>query len=252
MCIFSAIFRQHSACPMFVLANRDESYSRPSSPPEIVLKSPGESWVGGLDRLAGGTWLGVNENGLLVAITNRPKSQVPADVRSRGLLCRDLLEEPSVEAARAQLARQLDRYAFAGFNLLVFSRRGAFVFEGGDRPREHVLEPGVHTIANGALNDLDDPRVRRAHLAMQELLRSTDQLDEWISESSRIAGWHAEGDAAPICLHRDGSGTVSSTILAVTQDAREARYLHAGGPPCETPFHDYSPHLQSILGGRLR
>src|SRR5205823_4013427 len=89
MCLLAIFFRAVPDAPLVVGANREEFYNRPGGSPQILTgRIPA---LGGLDPLAGGTWLGVNAHGLLVAITNRPAPQVPAKARSRGLLTRDLL-----------------------------------------------------------------------------------------------------------------------------------------------------------------
>jgi uncharacterized protein with NRDE domain len=180
------------------------------------------------------------------------EAYVPPNIRSRGLLCRDLLAQPSVAAVRGELEQQLKSHPFAGFNLLVFSASEAFVFEAGDTTQFHDLSPGLHTIANSGLNDSGDARVVRVRREFEAMGRKSSRIDDWVEAASRIAGLHAHGDAPPVCLHRDGSGTVSSTILALTNDAKQARYYYAAGPPCATPFADNSALLRSLLAESLR
>src|SRR5438034_533440 len=89
MCLLALFFRAVEDAPLVVGANREEDYARGGEPPQILdgaLRA-----VGGRDPVAGGTWLAVNERGVLVAVTNRHKSNPPARPRSRGLLVRELL-----------------------------------------------------------------------------------------------------------------------------------------------------------------
>ena len=81
MCLVAIAYRQVEGIPVFVAANREESYARPATPPQALPGKPPA--VGGIDQLAGGTWLGVNARGVLVGITNRAKSEVPPSPRSR-------------------------------------------------------------------------------------------------------------------------------------------------------------------------
>jgi uncharacterized protein with NRDE domain len=74
------------AWPLLLAANRDEKLDRPSRP-------PGCHWIdqpdvlGGLDVLAGGTWLAINRAGVVAAVLNRLGSLGPAPgKRSRGVL----------------------------------------------------------------------------------------------------------------------------------------------------------------------
>jgi len=82
-------YKSAKDAPILVAHNREEQLDRPTQAPRIQSGRP--RVVCGIDRKAGGTWLGVNQNGLLVAVANRRKTVVPAEPRSRGVLCRELL-----------------------------------------------------------------------------------------------------------------------------------------------------------------
>ena len=90
MCTMAILYRVARGTPILVAANREERFDRPTQYPKIQSGSP--RVVCGIDRRAGGTWLGVNQFGLFCAVTNRRKANVPAEPRSRGLLCRELLD----------------------------------------------------------------------------------------------------------------------------------------------------------------
>ena len=49
----------------------------------------------GRDGERGGSWQGVSESGLMVAITNRLEGPLDPIVRSRGQLCLDALRQPT-------------------------------------------------------------------------------------------------------------------------------------------------------------
>src|SRR5579884_2271185 len=97
MCLLALFYRVAEDAPVVVGANREEYYSRSGEPPRL-LEGPLRA-VAGIDPVAGGTWLGVNERGVLAAVTNRQKLDTPAQPRSRGLLVRELLTYPSAAAA---------------------------------------------------------------------------------------------------------------------------------------------------------
>ena len=87
MCIFSVIYRVVPECPIFVLTNRDESTERPSVPPQVFPSTAnGPRWFGAADARAGGTWFGINEHGLLAAVTNRKKTR-SRPIRGRADCC---------------------------------------------------------------------------------------------------------------------------------------------------------------------
>jgi len=84
MCTLVLLRRPGHQWPLILGANRDEMVGRPWKP-------PGRHWddrpnvVAGLDELAGGSWLGVNDEGVVAAVLNRVGTLGPADgKRSRG------------------------------------------------------------------------------------------------------------------------------------------------------------------------
>ena len=89
MCLLALFYRVVEDAAVVVGANREELYRRGGEPPRLHDGPP--RFVAGVDPVAGGTWLGVNEHGVLAAVTNRPKDRRPDRPRSRGLLVRDLL-----------------------------------------------------------------------------------------------------------------------------------------------------------------
>jgi uncharacterized protein with NRDE domain len=248
MCVFSVTYRVFPDCPIFVLTNRDESTARPTISPRSFepLTPNGARWFGGADQRAGGTWLGVNEHGQLVATTNRKIASVPANPRSRGLLCRDVLEQ----APALDVFRELMYGEYAGFNLIDLSADSADVIEyPGQQARMLNLKPGVHTIGNGDLDDQHDPRVRRTQALVEEMVRAAG-AGGWsgcIARAKAICGLHAEGDEPAICLHGENWGTVGSTIVALARDPQQSQYHYAPGPPCRTEYVDYSPAIRALI-----
>ncbi len=250
MCVFSVAYRVFPDCPVFVLTNRDEATERPTLTPRVFEPTTpsGARWFGGADQRAGGTWLGVNEHGLLAAVTNRKTAAPPANPRSRGLLCRDVLEQASAESALERVGSELSSHAYAGFNLILLTARTAFVLEQADESRIHRLKPGIHTIGNGPLDDPQDPRVRRTQSFVEEMLtRRVRNWADYVEPAKAVCRRHAEGDEPGICLHGDGWGTVGSTIVGIPLDLRRSVYHYAAGPPCRTEYVDYTAALRELF-----
>src|SRR5688572_33416731 len=106
MCLLAVQYKCVPDAPILVAANREEAYDRPTLVPSI---QPGKPRVlSGVDAKAGGTWLGVNQNGLFVGAANRPRLFAPSSPKSRGLLCRDLLRANSARHA-VDIARSEER-----------------------------------------------------------------------------------------------------------------------------------------------
>src|SRR5262245_49431399 len=160
MCLLALFFRVADDAPLVVGANREEAYARGGLPPQL-LDGPTRA-VAGLDPVAGGTWLGVNEHGVLVAVTNRRKTRLPQQPRSRGLLARELLGCPTAAAAVERATRELESDRYAGCNFLCADFDRAVVLHGGDWLRVRPLPPGLHVMGNDDVNDGSVQRIGEA------------------------------------------------------------------------------------------
>lgn len=249
MCLLGIAFRQFSKTPLLVLANREEFYARPTAGPQLFPRQ-GEvpAWLGGIDLVAGGTWLGVNEFGLLVAVTNRKKNLLPENPPSRGLLCRNLMACRETASAVAVAVGELQANQYAGCNFLIADRESAFVIEAGNAVITTTLPPGLHLIANAELNAENDLRMRRVRNEFQRAKPAT--VDEWFHEARHVCQLPADGNEPPICLTGADRGTVSSTVLGIGKNLESSRYWYAPGPPNSTSYEDFTPLLRELLAVR--
>ena len=246
VCTLIALHRCTPAAPLVVAANRDEQHSRPAEKPALRggRRLP---VVAPRDARAGGTWIGVNSLGLLAAVTNRPTRSRDDARRSRGLLVLDALEHPGARAAARALA-SLEPDAYNPFNLFVAdgSEAYAVVYEGA--PRVSPLAPGVHVICNADPDARDHPKVGR-------LLESAEAAaalppERLLDALADVCRSHA-GGGAPVedaCIHADGYGTRSSTLLQLGAPGTAA-FWFADGPPCRTPYEDFTPLLHGLQRG---
>src|SRR5512134_529886 len=86
MCTLVLLRRPADAWPLLIAANRDEMAERPWLPPERHWRDRPHV-TAGLDLLGGGSWLGVNDTGVIAAVLNRINTLGPArGRRSRGEL----------------------------------------------------------------------------------------------------------------------------------------------------------------------
>jgi uncharacterized protein with NRDE domain len=241
MCLLALFFRMVEDAPLVAGANREEHYSRGGEPPRI-LDGPCRA-VAGLDPAAGGTWFGVNERGLLVAVTNRPRSEPPAQPRSRGLLVRDLLTCPNVASAVELAARELGQNRYAGCNVVCGDRDGVSVLCAGDWLRIRPLPPGIHVLTSHDVNDASDPRLGHALWWLSG--RHYGNAADCVTALQELCAQPGNGDP-PICLHGKDGGTVSSSVVVLRPSLAHSVYLHAQGPPDRTPYADYSQLLREL------
>ena len=233
-----------------VAANREEYFARPTQYPKIQPGTP--RVVCGTDRQAGGTWLGVNQYGLLVAVTNRPKAGLPLETRSRGLLCRDLLDVRTARDATERAEKELKTGRYAGANYLCADGKFAAVVYGGNRVEIVELGPGLHTLSNGNLNDMRDERHEFIHRMLT--LHTLDSAVTFLAVASRAFSRKPDSEGRRgIVLTGGEYGTVSSALLSLPRKIQHSIYQYCDGPPSERPYEDLSALLRQVLSaGRNR
>jgi uncharacterized protein with NRDE domain len=241
MCLLALFCRVVDDAPIVLGANREEFYARGGNPPQL-LEEPVRA-AAGVDPVAGGTWLGVNQYGVVVAVTNRPLSHIPTNPRSRGLLTRELLSQPNAAAAAQCAIRELETKCYAGCNFLLADSRSAIIIQGGDWLRIRPLPPGLHLLANGDVNDEADARLRYVLSVLQQ--QTYCKAEECVTALRRLLGLHEPGRPA-VCLRHGDRGTVSSSILVIRHHLSGSAYLHAQGPPDQTDYTDYSDLLKQL------
>jgi len=226
--------------PVAFAANRDELLDRLSDPPD--RRQWGAEVVAPADAEAEGTWEGYNEHGLLVAVTNRWVDADLAGERSRGLLVRDCLSHESAEDAARAVENAVREAEYAGFNLLLVDENAALLLEWDGQLAVRNFTPGIHCVVNvGADGDYRIPQFRaeagerqannadRLREAMQ--VEPGEGADAWLDRAGETIADHDFG----VCVHGDGFGTRSSSLVAL---GNGGRYEFADGSPCQS---DYRP-----------
>ena len=242
VCTLALYFRCFDAYPMVVAANRDEHFDRPSAPPALMDDEP--KIIAGKDLRAGGTWLGVNDAGVMVGILNRRINgdALPATVaRSRGALCMELLQLDSANAARQRI--DADRYRYNPFTIVFADKQNAYIAYNDD-PKiiTQVLQPGLHVFSSAADFDLNSAKAKRAHERFASLMNPLSENDtqpkQWLAALQYILSDHSLGDGSDnpgdaICVHREASGTVSSSVIFLSQRARNSKPFTVSARPAE-------------------
>jgi hypothetical protein len=251
--MLAILYRVAKNTPILVAANREELFARPTQYPKIQSGTP--RVVCGIDRLAGGTWLGVNQFGLFVTVLNRAKGGVPLEARSRGLLCRDLLDARTAREAVELARKELDSGRYAGANYVCADGKFAAVVYGGNRVEVVELAPGLHTLSGG---DLDDPKDERHELVRRMLtLHTLDSPVTFLAVASRAFSRKpdAEGRRGVVVVGPE-YGTVSSTLVSLPRKIQHSILQYCDVPPSEPSFpayEDLSALLRQVLSaGRNR
>jgi hypothetical protein len=247
MCTVVLLRRPGHDWPLIVAANRDELSSRP-------WRAPGRHWpdrpevTAGLDEAGGGSWLGLNDYGVVAMILNRRGSLGPAPgKRSRGELVLEALDH--ADAGEAALAlSELNADAYRPFNMVVADNRDAYwLANRGPEAGRGVVEvkPVPRGLSLLASDDLNDPRSPRlAMLPRFEAAPAPDpRAGHWSAWESLMASREHDPDIGPIgaiCVVTDGEyGTRSSSLLALPAADRPDLgpiWRFSPGRPGEVPY----------------
>src|SRR3989441_11361465 len=236
MCTLIAFWRSVPGYDLVIGMNRDESAMRPADPPSIpegtaVVEAPRA-------RLAGGTWLGARGTGLVVALSNR-RGRTSTTARSRGQLVLEALRQPSVPGVDVLLQREVREHEYNFWNLLAASRKDLRFFRYDGEFATTRGHEGLNVLTNEGGNVATDPKVQLVQgLPAKTTARSIEDVIRALQSALRT---HASGaDGVGLCVHFQGGGTVSSTILALSNaDPGENVLLYADGSPCTTPYRDF-------------
>jgi uncharacterized protein with NRDE domain len=187
MCLIALALDAHPRFRLVLAANRDEFHARPTAPASYWDDAP--QIFGGRDLQQHGSWLALASDMRWAAITNVRRMELPdPQAPSRGALIANYLRAASGARAYGEaLADSAARYA--GFNLLLGDRDGAWYLSNQSGFTMQRLAAGLHAVSNASL-DTPWPKL--------------------IELKSRLGQWCADGD------------TDSDTLFAALADPRPA------------------------------
>ncbi len=252
MCLLVFAWKTEPGFPLVVAANRDERLDR-CAHAICVLQDHGPRILGGRDDLAGGTWLAVNEHGVVAGLTNRPSpgGRDPSK-RSRGELPLMLAGQRTAEEGVIELSRRVQPGLYNPAWLLVGDRDALFYIELAlDLPPSiSPMPPGLHILENVGLGE-PSPKVARIQALLKEAEAGGVPLWEALPgvladhTVPPDAGGDERGDGTVIrptatlasCVHTEEYGTRSAALVRIRPEQQtEPEMLVADGPPCTAPF----------------
>lgn len=237
MCTLAVAVQHHEDFPLVVAANRDEALMRPAQDWAPRNTAAGTPMVSPLDLTAGGTWMGINRHGLVVALTNHHSGTPPDATRlSRGELVDRALNATDVQAACAALQPR-NAALYNPFHLVVADRCSAWLWMwDGAHADWAPLPPGLHVITEQDGRGMD----ARGKLLREQWPATPDVPALW-----KLLSIHAAPPRSGTCLHLEPVyGTRSCAVLRV--GVRELTLHSADGPPCLNPPLDRTQLLRGL------
>lgn len=226
MCVGVVAWQADTRWLLLAAANRDEFHDRPSA--SLSRWARDNRIIAGQDLTAGGTWLGVTDQGRFAFVTNhKVDGQRPAR-ESRGGLVTDWLS--GIEPTATERLNP--------FNSIMIDGTDQALFLGNEpAPVRRVLPPGVHGLSNGPVDE-PWPKTARLDNALRNFLAEAsgepEQLFAALRDESLPDGPHpAGGPSFPaIFVNNSHYGTRCSTIVAIAASGQgwiEERLFDAGG-----------------------
>ncbi len=243
--------------PIVVAANRDEQLDRPSETP--LLRGPDMSIYAPKDSARGGTWIGVNKYGMLVAITNRSDVTSVSGKKSRGMLVMRALKYRSTLDAYEDLSC-FDGRMFNGFNLVIIDRSNITLLRGdGQAVQSSMEEHGLLVITNHGIGRTITPETPARVRNILELWNGEEvaRLEPTPQNLAPLLSIHGDWiNATCVDEPDDTYGSKSSSIIRLQNNGvnDEWRYWHRERPNigthvCEGKFD--TPHVLPVFSKRI-
>lgn len=255
MCTVVVLFRPGHAWPVLFAANRDEMMDR-------AWRPPARHWpdrpnvVAGVDELAGGTWLGLNDDGVVAGVLNRRHSLGPkSGMRSRGELPLEALDHAEAGVAVAALLH-LEPHSYRPFNMVIADARAAFWLRAagggedgsaGPAIEAFPLPPGLSMITAYDRDDMASPRIRFHRERFESAPAPDPDKGDWSAWQGLLGSREREAGQGPgaamTIATESGFGTVCSSLIALSARPRlevKPIWLFAAGPPDRAPFEPIS------------
>ncbi len=213
--------------------NRDESRYRPAAWVSQRRRYGGRTAILPVDPISNGTWLAVNDAGLVLALLNGTPPGVRGReraVRSRGTIIPSLLSCCRIDEALDRLV-ELPAREYGRFRLILLSKREvAEVMSDGERlwRKRRVSLTGPLLWTSSGLGDHLVERPRHS-LFLLHFARPGN----WITQQDAFHRhrWPDEPHLS-VCMRRADACTVSYTVLE--RDESTAHMTYFPGPPDES------------------
>lgn len=223
------VYRNHGIGEFGIGFNRDESYLRKPALAPLSYTESGLSILAPRDGDFGGTWIGVNSSGEVLAILNYYEAPIRSIDRpiSRGLLMKNLLEQKKNFFSITK--ESLNDYH--PFRLLYINLMKTILLSWNGQEIKKEESKADYTIyASSAILGSQSEVIRSKSF---EGYKNDQYFSDFFQLSSGFLSAHIpeKGVESP-CMHRDIAHTVSQTIIKVHSGL--ARLWYKVGQPCES------------------
>jgi hypothetical protein len=216
--------------------NRDERLSRPAALPPHVHVAGSLLALFPTDVPGGGTWIGVNERGLVVSLLNRTapgdRPAVEGLRCSRGVIARHTLGAEDVDHALSRITA-LPLRAFDPFTAVVVHHRAVGVVT-NDGAQYGVSVQRLERPLCFTSSSLGDSRVSAPRLELFERCVARAREPLLMQGAFHAHRWHDRPEVS-VDMRREDAATVSRTWVTLGRERATMTYEVLGGTAASTP-----------------
>lgn len=232
MCILFVAIEQNQDYPLIIAANRDEFFNRSTA--ESGFWPDNKNILAGRDLLAGGSWMGINRDGYIAALTNirNPERINPQAITRGELVTNYLTDTPNDYPQQLKQSKEL----YNGYNLM-FGKWNALKVYNNHLDQVAPLKSGIFGLSNEKL-DSSWPKINKGKYKMETLCLTQpnitpEHLFELLFDSAQAEDNHLPSTGIPIEQERRLSpifilgetyGTRSSTVLTIDKNQKVSWY----------------------------
>ena len=237
MCLIVFALDKHPKYQLILGANRDEFFNRPTLSADWWHDYT--NILGGRDEQGGGTWLGLNKQGKLAALTNyRDPKSLKTEAPSRGQIVQQFLFGSENITQYLNLLKPKAK-VYNGFNLLLYNSKSMVYFSNYARPQ--ILKSGCYELSNAELNS-NWYKVQKSKTDFKRLIcRNFDETtifellydtkkpqDKDLPQTGLSLEW--ERALASIFIQKDNYGTRCSTVVLISYEGEVQFYENTYNP----------------------
>ena len=248
MCSIILLRQSDNEWPVIIGANRDEMSNRKSLPPSRHWDDRPYIFAG-KDLEAGGTWLGINDYGVVCGIMNRINTLgTDPNKRSRGELVLDALDHADANESLNAIV-EIEKNSYRGFNMLIADNTNAYWIKSSEDSEviEYFNIPdGLSMITAYDRNDINSKRIKN-YLSKFSIAETPDpSSDNWMDWEMLLGSTYSDDNdpLSAMCVRTEmGFNTVSSCLIALpglqpNPVIKKPKFKFANGAPDNAKFDD--------------
>ena len=222
MCTSIILFRKSSSWPVIIGSNRDEHLNRKSMFPGRHWKKEYPNVVGGKDLKKKGSWIGINDNGLVALIHNRLSDKKDSLFKySRGKIVLEVLKNNSIKNALEYIT-SINPKDYNYFNLFIADFKNCYFIKHNDRKNNFKftqIKEGLSIMTDKDINEKNDKKINYYYNLFSSSKIPNPSIEDWANWKKNLSQNDKKTlvNFEKICFidKKSNYGTRSSSLIAL-------------------------------------